>query len=82
MDNKDNLNNNIQYGEFKLNQNNKEFKRLENTKENNIIEHLNLNEDNNYQNFKFDGVKNTKKLEKREKSAPKISINQKEMWFS
>ena len=25
----------------------------------NIIEHLNLNEDNNYQNFKFDGVKNT-----------------------
>ena len=77
IDNKDNLNNNIQYGEFKLNQNNKEFKRLENTKENNIIEHLNLNEDNNYQNFKFDGVKNTKKLEKREKSAPKISINQK-----
>ena len=59
IDNKDNLNNNIKYGEFKLNQNNIEFKRLENTKENNIIEHLNLNEDNNYQNFKFDGIKNT-----------------------
>ena len=76
---KDNLNI-YGVGDYNLNQNNQknsELNKLESNKENNnILEQLNLNNDN-YKDFNFNGTKNTKKLEKRDKSAPKIAINQK-----
>jgi hypothetical protein len=58
------------------NQKNNELKKPESNKENNILDQLNLNNDN-YKEFNFNGIKQNKKLEKRDKSAPKITINQK-----
>ena len=47
-----------------------------NIKDNSSLGHIALNS-SNYHDFNIDGIINNKKLDKREKSAPKISINQK-----
>ena len=60
----------------KKNFKNSEFKKPEMNKTNDILNNIDLNNRNNHE-FIFEGNKNNKKLEKRDKSAPKISINQK-----
>ena len=66
----------IESNNIQNNQKNQDFKRPETSKENYIFENLDLNFANNNEIF-YEGVKNNKKIEKRDKSAPKISINQK-----
>ena len=69
-----NNNNNFEYENYtKCNQNN-------NIKDNISLGHISLN-NNNYNDFNIEGIMKNRKLEKREKSAPKISINQKENNF-
>ena len=73
INNKDNLNI-IEFNEANLKNN--EFKKPDLNKNNNIISNLDINTTDNLQ-FNIDKIKNNKKLEKRDKSAPKISINHK-----
>ena len=74
INNKDNLNNIIGLGENNLKNN--ELKKPDINKTNNILDNFDISNTNNLQ-LNIDKIKNNKKLEKREKSAPKISINQK-----
>jgi len=72
--NNNNNKNNFEYENYtKYNQNN-------NIKDNISLGHIALN-NNNYNDFNIEGIMKNRKLEKREKSAPKISINQKENNF-
>ena len=71
--NKDNLN---MIGYSVNNSKDNEFKKPEINKNYNILGNFEINNTNNLQ-FNIDEIKNNKKIEKRDKSAPKISINQK-----
>ena len=73
INNKDNLN---IIGHAENNSKDNAFKKPEINKNYNILENLEINTAKNLQ-FNVDGIQNNKKLEKREKSAPKITINQK-----
>ena len=65
-----------EFNNIQNNQKTKEIKKPEMNKENNVLENLDLN-NANFNEFYLDGIKTNKKLEKRDKSAPKITINQK-----
>ena len=78
INNNENLNI-IGYGGNNINQKdlkNNISKKPETNDTNNILDNLDLNNRNNQQ-FNFDKIKANKNLEKRDKSAPKITINQK-----
>lgn len=82
----DNNNNNINNNNNNNNKNNFEYENYTKYNQNNNIKdnislgHIALN-NNNYNDFNIEGIMKNRKLEKREKSAPKISINQKENNF-
>ena len=65
-----------EFNNLQNNQKNKELKKSEMNKEKNILENLDLN-NANFNEFHLNEIKSNKKLEKRDKSAPKITINQK-----
>ena len=65
-----------EFNNLQNNQKNKESKKSEMNKEKNILENLDLN-NANFNEFHLNEIKSNKKLEKRDKSAPKITINQK-----
>ena len=72
--NNNNNKNNFDYDYSKYNS------QKNNVKDNISLGHIELN-NNNFNDFNIEGVIKNRKLEKREKSAPKISINQKENNF-
>ena len=67
--NNQNSNFNFEYKNYKFNQKN-------NVKDNNTLEHITLH-NYNYNDFNIENIMKNKKEEKREKSAPKINVNQK-----